>query len=171
MIQNDLLPVDIVVLEYMKNSNIVELGKDAPDTSDMRISRTGGRFRVVNQSEEKGVDPEQREDAPAARIVLRKKGTREQVGSFLVSLWYYTNFTQRLPHYQFPMQHFTVDGKTYAIEMRLKRVYKPYSIHLNQFHHAVYEGTDKPKDFSSDVRLVDPTNDEDREVKIYMNNP
>ena len=34
-----------------------------------------------------------------------------------------------------------------------------------------YLGTDTPRNYSSDVRLVDPTRSVDREVHIWMNNP
>src|SRR5262249_25650663 len=47
----------------------------------------------------------------------------------------------------------------------------PYTIHLKEFRHDRYIGTDKPKNFSSLIRLVDPTRNEDREVLIYMNEP
>jgi hypothetical protein len=44
-------------------------------------------------------------------------------------------------------------------------------IHLIDFRHDRYIGTDTPKNFSSQVRLIDPARNEDREVLIYMNNP
>jgi len=55
--------------------------------------------------------------------------------------------------------------------LRPKRVYKPYSIHLVKFTHKKYIGTDTPKDYASQVRLEDPSRNEDREVKIWMNHP
>jgi hypothetical protein len=163
------LPVNVEVLEYMKNSDLVQARPN--DTKDVRVSQTGTAWRFVNRDEEKGVDTQQREDAPAARVALRDKKTGEVLGTYLVSVWFYSNFTQRLPAYQFAPQHVTVDGKTYTVALRLKRVYKPYTIELKKFHHDMYPGTDVPKNFSSDIRLVDASHGEDREVKIYMNNP
>jgi hypothetical protein len=68
-------------------------------------------------------------------------------------------------------QSFTHEGHTYAIAMRPRRWYLPYSVTLKQFRHDVYPGTDIPKNFSSLIRLQDPTRREDREVLIYMNQP
>ena len=45
------------------------------------------------------------------------------------------------------------------------------AVRLLEFRHDRYLGTDKPKNFSSMVRLVDPSVNEDREVKIWMNHP
>ena len=52
-----------------------------------------------------------------------------------------------------------------------QRFYKPFSLHLVEFKHDRYPGTDIPKNFSSRVRLQRPDTGEDREVLIYMNNP
>lgn len=170
VIKDAQLPVDVEVLEYMKNSDLLQL-RDGETAADMRVSQAGVPFRFVNRAEETGVDTAQREDAPAVRVALRDKKTGEVIGKYLLTVWYYSNFTQRLPVYQFAPQQVAVDGKRYNVELRLKRIYKPYTIELKQFHHEVYPGTEIPKDYSSDIRLQDETRGEDREVKIYMNNP
>jgi ResB-like family len=66
---------------------------------------------------------------------------------------------------------FRVGGKSYQIVLRPKRFYKVFAIQLVQFSHDRYAGTDIPKNFSSRVRLVDPSRHEDRETLIYMNHP
>src|SRR5262249_16045246 len=63
------------------------------------------------------------------------------------------------------------DGKYYLLQLRYKRTYVPYSLTLLNFNHGRYTGTDVAKDFSSSVRLVDPTQNENREVRIWMNHP
>jgi hypothetical protein len=169
VIRHELLPVDVEVVEFLDNSDLV--GARDGDTKDVVVSRTGTRLRVVPRSEETGVDPNAREDAAAVRVNFRKKGTDESLGTHLLSVWFYPNFTQRLPQFQVPPQQLKVDGKTYTAELRLRREYKPYTIHLQEFHHDLYLGTNTPKNFASDVRLLDPTRNEDRQVKIYMNHP
>ena len=79
--------------------------------------------------------------------------------------------TQRLPLYKFAPQQVTADGKNYAVELRYRRAYKPYTIQLLEFRHDLYVGTDTPKNYSSRVRLIDPSRGEDREVLIRMNEP
>jgi hypothetical protein len=66
---------------------------------------------------------------------------------------------------------FQAGGKNYQIVLRPKRFYKPFAIQLVQFSHDRYAGTDIPKNFSSRIRLLDPSSHEDRETLIYMNHP
>jgi hypothetical protein len=68
-------------------------------------------------------------------------------------------------------QQFMAGGRSYALALRDRRVYLPYTLTLEKFSHDVYPGTDIPKNFSSLVRLSNPTRGEDRNVLIYMNQP
>lgn len=68
-------------------------------------------------------------------------------------------------------QSFTFDGRTYTLSMRLLRQYLPYSFTLKQFRHDVYPGTQIPKNFSSQVQVVNHARNESRDVLIYMNQP
>ena len=65
----------------------------------------------------------------------------------------------------------TIDDKEYRIELRHKRIYKTYSILLTDVRADQYQGTQTTRNFSSDIRLIDPTRNVDRNVKIWMNNP
>ncbi|MBV9392230.1 MAG: cytochrome c biogenesis protein ResB [Verrucomicrobia bacterium] len=66
---------------------------------------------------------------------------------------------------------FEASGKKYELVLRPKRFYKPFSVKLLQFRHDTYAGTDIAKNFSSRVRLLDPSRHEDRESLIFMNHP
>jgi hypothetical protein len=68
-------------------------------------------------------------------------------------------------------QQFEVAGRKFQIALRPVRFYAPHRIQLVDFRHDKYRGTEIPKNFSSLIRLTNPTTGEDREVKIYMNNP
>ncbi len=68
-------------------------------------------------------------------------------------------------------QEFKHNGRTYQLALRPERYYKPFNLHLVEFKHDRYAGTDIPKNFSSRVRLQRADTKEDREVLIYMNNP
>lgn len=166
VISRDNLPVDVEVIECTKNSDarhmLIGQGKEG------LISSEGGYYKIVPTGEESGVKSE-REDAAAARVRVRKKGTDEVIGEFYLSLWHYRNYNRRLFFAQ--PQTFVVDGKEYRIELRNRRIDKSYSIQLHRFEHQVYLGTKKAKDFASTVQLRDPQAGEDRTVRVWMNNP
>jgi hypothetical protein len=62
-------------------------------------------------------------------------------------------------------------GKKFTFALRPERIYHPFSLTLLKATHAIYEGTDIPKDFRSRVQLKNPQTGENREVEIYMNSP
>ena len=68
-------------------------------------------------------------------------------------------------------QQFAYDSRNYQLLLRPERFYLPFSLHLIEFRHDKYPGTDIPKNFSSRVRLQNLDSGEDREVRIFMNNP
>jgi hypothetical protein len=68
-------------------------------------------------------------------------------------------------------QGFVAGGRSYRLELRHRREYLPYAVTLKDFRHDVYAGTDIPKNFSSLVRITNPSHGEARDVLIYMNQP
>ena len=97
-------------------------------------------------------------DQPAAYVELFSKATGESLGTYLVAA-------------ALPEQPIEVDGPTYDLALRFKRSYYPYSLTLKDFRFDRYVGTNTPKNYSSLVQLKDPTQNVDREVLIWMNNP
>jgi hypothetical protein len=166
-IANDQLPVDVEVVEYWTNSDLVTPKSEAK-LPNQRRALDGQYYGITKESESSGVDTEAREDTPSARIALYKKGTDTKIGDFFVSLWYYPNMSRRA--LEFPPQKFTVDGKTYLIDLRPRREYKPYALKLKEFRFDKYEGTETAKNFSSLVDVETPGGQK-REFKIFMNNP
>ncbi len=86
-------------------------------------------------------------------------GPEGTLGTFLVS----TMLQQSDP--------FTYQGRTWRIALRAKRDYLPFSITLLKFTHDIYPGTEIPRDFASTIRLRSDDGRDDREVRIFMNNP
>jgi hypothetical protein len=62
-------------------------------------------------------------------------------------------------------------GRTWGINLRGTRAYKPFSITLRDFQHNKYPGTEIPKDFSSYVTLTEAELPEGRDIRIWMNHP
>lgn len=103
---------------------------------------------------------DEQRDLRTAVVEVLNNGT--SVGTWLIS----NVFEER-----FPQQEFEVDGNRYAIGMRYKRTYLPYTITLLEFNHDRYPGTNIPKNFSSRVLVEHSTRNESKEVMIFMNNP
>jgi hypothetical protein len=165
LIRHEALPFDVEVVRYMANSD--DPREPLPGKENLATAGDGLKEMVVELPEVSGTDPDQREDFPSAYVTFKKKNTGESLGTYLVSMWWSIWW---LPGTEHPQQ-VSVDGKTYDVFLRSKRTYKPYSIHLIEFRHDRYMGTDIPKNYSSQVRLVDPSRGEDRETLIYMNHP
>jgi len=64
---------------------------------------------------------------------------------------------------------FTHKGRDYAISIRRTRYYYDFGVRLDDFRFLRYPGTEKAKDFTSDVTLLQGK-DEDRK-RIFMNHP
>jgi ABC-type transport system involved in cytochrome c biogenesis permease subunit len=163
VIQNDQLPFDVQVDEYLPNSLIARV---QPGAANRATAGDGLRFTAEPAREGAGVDSEQRIDLASAYVTLKKKGTGESLGTYLVSDW-----ISEMPVVDQPDQKVTVDGKTYGISLRFKRTYTPYTFQLLEFHHDNYPGTDIPNNFASQVRILDPGQHVDRQVNIHMNVP
>ncbi|HLL89321.1 MAG TPA: cytochrome c biogenesis protein CcsA [Tepidisphaeraceae bacterium] len=150
------LPFTVEIDQFLPNS--AALGpQQAGDRKDARATRGPGvGITVVGTPTARGVDGAV--DLPSAYVTLSTQG--RDLGTFLL--------TTALV---FEPQPVDVDGKPFLVDLRFKRDYKPYSLTLIDFAFDRHTGTNIPKNFSSLVRLQDPTRNEDRQVKIWMNNP
>jgi len=102
-------------------------------------------------------------DLAAAYIDVRKKGTDESLGKYLLSQILTVNDEQ---------EKIEVDGKAYNVSLRFKRTYKDYSLSLKDVRKDDYLGTNTPMNYSSDVVVMDgKENAKVGDFKIWMNNP
>lgn len=177
LIQHELLPLDVRVIRYVQNTTApIALSRNPDLKPDPRVTAGAGlRWRLLERPEGSGVGDLAR-DAPAAYVSFIDKETGKPLGTYLVSLWFYPNFSgRRLDEPQF----IKAGGKTYTIYLRNRRQplrsgagHRPYSIRLIDFRHDLYVGTNVPRNYSSDVVVADPDrNVVDRQVRIWMNNP
>jgi ABC-type transport system involved in cytochrome c biogenesis permease subunit len=155
-IKDSRLPFDLRIDQYYENSMRAKLRpSDAP-----RVTKGDGvHWAMERRRSYSGAGTEAgRVDEPSAYVTPIGKDGKE-LGTWLLSL--------QIDH----PQEVEVEGKKYLMELRFKRLYKPYTMHLIDFAHDKYTGTTMAKNFSSLVRLVDPGKNYDREVKIWMNHP
>ncbi|MCH8839210.1 MAG: cytochrome c biogenesis protein CcsA [Planctomycetes bacterium] len=153
------LPFAIRVVKYLPNAmtRLIQPGEEVIAT------RGEGLLRLAEERPgTTGVANEQTVDLPAAYVELLSKDGKQSLGTVL--LW-------AVPSPSFIVEPVEVDGKPFEVALRFKRLPKSYSVHLIDFRHDLYVGTDTPKNFSSEVRLLDPERHVDRTFKIWMNNP
>ncbi len=155
-ISHSLLPFTIKVTEWMHNSTILGPNQDQGSRKGLVDSGAAIEYAAVPMPRATGVDGAN-VDAPSAYVTVYKG--EQPIGTYIVSA------------YIDQLQAVVVDGRTYWMELRFKRTYKPYSVHLIDFKHDKFTGTQMARNYSSQIRLVDKGRNVDREVLIYMNHP
>ena len=145
-------PITLNVKKHHANSELAAL----PPGMEPSIATAGAGPGVLVQ-ERSLVSADNEMDLPTVFLEITTAGQSQ--GIWLVSA------AMNAP------QSFTFDGRTYTLSMRLLRQYLPYSFTLKQFRHDVYPGTQIPKNFSSQVQVVNHARNESRDVLIYMNQP
>ncbi|MCC5875691.1 MAG: cytochrome c biogenesis protein CcsA [Candidatus Sumerlaeia bacterium] len=148
---HEALPFEFEINRWIPNARLLRANEPTIANRGVGLDAVADELPQV-----RGVDGAMT-DSPSAYVTLYREG--ENLGTWLLSADL------------IDAQAVDVDGKTYGIALRFKRTYKPYTLHLLEFRHDVFVGTQVPRNFSSRVRLVDPTRDTDREVVIWMNNP
>lgn len=152
-IRNSELPFEVRVQKFFPNSMV----EDRPTNSTEMAPASQGVGPLAVVREVPRVTEMDRRDIPSAVVEIQTP--QGSLGTWLVS-----EYIER-------PQQFTYQNRTYKIQLRARRYYNPFTIRLLEFRHDVYPGTDTPKNFSSRVQLERPDTGENREVKIYMNNP
>ena len=147
------MPFRVRVKTFYPNSSLVQQSQPGYEPA----KTTAGPGSGIWWREEPRETEMNRMDMPSAIVEIATP--KSSIGTFLVSGWL-----------EQP-QSFTYNDRSYELLLRQERYYLPFSLHLIEFRHDKYPGTDIPKNFSSRVRLQNVENHEDREVLIYMNNP
>lgn len=153
-VQNHALPFRVEVKTYFPNA-IVAMRDQVP-TAPQSPATTGMGTRLAVFPQPVTYRPDEN-NTPAAVVELI--GAQGSLGTYLLST--------QLPR----SDSFTYEGKTWKIALRTQRRYEPFSLTLLKVTHDIYPGSDIPKNFSSQVRLKTDDGREDREVRVFMNNP
>jgi ABC-type transport system involved in cytochrome c biogenesis permease subunit len=153
-IEGKALPFIVKPLRFYKHSSLRRLapGEKTDATQDL-----GTQITVDKEDASTGVD--NKVDIASVFVELKAKEGGKSLG-----VWMFSQHVRT--------QTVTVDGKNYTAELRYKRSYKPYSIHLRDVRKNDYIGTATPRDYSAYVRMVDSETRFDRDdIRIWMNNP
>jgi ABC-type transport system involved in cytochrome c biogenesis permease subunit len=150
------LPFTIRVHRWLKNSALrtPTAGESNAATAGFGTLQIAGAVRPAT-----GVGQDAgKVDTAAAYLELVSKKSGRSLGTYLVSQ-------------EFADQPVEVDGHTYDVALRYKRIYHPFTVTLKDFRFDRYAGTNTAKNYSSLVVFKDPQHHIEREVPIWMNNP
>jgi ResB-like family len=161
IIRHESLPFQIVVRNFFQNSRLQMINEG--DKNAQPLANRGPGAQVIVQPMPLATAPDEQNVVSAAVEIIPSSlanGTpRESLGTWLVS------DALGAP------QEFSWMNRTWRLMMRPARYYKPYSVTLQKFTHEKYAGTEIPKNFASQIALIDPERSLNRDVLIYMNHP
>jgi ABC-type transport system involved in cytochrome c biogenesis permease subunit len=164
IISDPALPLKIRVLEYFENSTRAEVGPNNPATK-------GVGLEVAVAPKDKSGGAKMESNSPSAYIELLDSEDKS-LGVFLTNhalaeraLYEPDGKTKDV------LDSVTVDGETYQFGLRLHREVKPYWVQLDDVQRINWSGSTTPRDYSSFIRIVDTETGEDRNERVWMNNP
>ncbi len=153
------LPFSIVFRNYLKNARIRAVSSKEPN---LATSGTGLIWMADESKPGAGTDTSSKVDSPAVYATLESKADGKSLGTYLAS--WVLSMSDETDTVQ-------VDGKTFRIALRPKRIYKPYVFELKDVRAENYLGTSTARNYASTVHLVDRSRNVDEEKTIWMNNP
>ncbi len=149
------MPFDIQVMSFLQNSALRDV---RPDDKNPATTGAGTRLFAEAKRAAAGADSDSKVNLASVYVKLLDKRDGHSLGEYL--------FNQELKP-----QTVRVDGKKYDVELRFKREYEPYAVHLDNVTMTPYEGTTIPHDYRSEVRLVDEDTGLVHSFAIWMNHP
>lgn len=161
-ISDERLPVDIEIVDWLPNSEIVPPIKVTEDQRKANLATTGvGKELLVQPVRQSvGTDTDSKFDSPSAYVKLTDRKSQTDLGTYLVS----TRLNEGLDKIK-------TDAGEFAISLRFQHLYKNYSVRLDDFQKNNYMGTSSTKDFSSYVTITPGGGKASFEQRIWMNNP
>ncbi len=165
VIDDSRFPFTIEAVEYFPNSELISL--DGPNmgsaATSMATAGFGTKWLATPQRESTGTDTDQEVDEAAAYVRLVDRSTGDPIGTYLVAHRAYdAGIADRI----------RLGDQEYMLGLRLKHVYKPYSVTLSDVEARNYLGTDIPNWFSSDILIQDASQSAAaNRQKVWMNNP
>ena len=157
------LPVSIRVERWVGNSSLL---RREGDTTGLRGAALVHRVESVPRAA--GIDPAI--DFPSAEVTLVSKEGGASLGTWLVTAVPDSVRGQSRMFSAFP-QPVELEQTTWQLQLRFARRQLAYRIEVDAVTHETYPGTTIPRNFASEVRVVDETTKASRTAKVWMNHP
>ncbi len=182
-IKHEKLPFTLKVKEMWPNSDIAFRAPMEKNKPPLTTNGVAQRFHFEEEALTKEMD---KKNIPV--VIVEVMDGQENRGAWVLPGWAGDSTLVSAVHFDYEKragheaataistalsqpQIVEVKGKSYSFAVRPTRAYEPYSMTLLKTTHAVYPGTDIPKDFRSRVLIENSATQEKREVDIFMNNP
>ena len=160
-IEHKSLPFRIVVRNFYQNSRLHMMNESGVSGSPLANQGPGAQVIVERVPRATGMNDR---DVVSAVIELLPMQTGDSAAERTLGTWLVCEALGA-------PQTFSWAGHSWLLVMRAARYYKPYSVTLQKFTHERYVGTEIPKNFASQITLIDPERAVNRNVLIYMNHP
>jgi ABC-type transport system involved in cytochrome c biogenesis permease subunit len=166
-IEDEQLPFAIDILDYQRSSSVRMQRGESTDKTVATTGRNAG-FEIVEAKPASGAMGSSVDIASGYfRFTDPKSG--EPIATYLLSqemLMMRDNQVRT-----FDLDTVKAGDVEYEVQLRFAREYKDYAVHLIDVRKDDYLGTNIPRNYSSEVRLVDEKRNVDQELTIWMNNP
>jgi len=152
-------PFQLKILEFFPNTDM-DIKEEEGATEGYPFQVGDRTVRVVAKKAKKTFDPQEINFVSA---LVEVKAGDQTYGPFFIS--------NRLEFFEDHRRHsFEHEGKEFAIALRRTRYYYDFGVRLDDFRFLRYPGTEKAKDFTSDVTLLLPDGSTEPK-RIFMNHP
>jgi len=157
-----LLPFQVAVIEYHANSDVRPV---KPDEKTPATTGRGLKEALINLPAAKGTDMGGGVDFAGAYVKLTSNDGKD-LGTFLLS-----QLASEQKNPEKFAERVTVDGKEYQLFLRFQREYLKFTCSLKDVRKDDYVASNTPRNYSSDIQLVDEATGVDQPVHIKMNDP
>lgn len=156
------LPFDLEVVRFYKNAGTVV--RNALPGEKLLATRGLGTIKTVD--EQRPVTSGEGVDQSVAWITVYPKGKKEPLGTYMFHAGYGTNdLSEKV---QLPGGG---EPESFNVSLRYQRKYMPYTIDLHEVRKDDYLGSDIPRNYSSDISLIEAENNVKHDHHIRMNEP
>lgn len=167
ILDDETLPCDVRIVEYMKNSRLEPLGpqQNSPATAGLGLTKKLVALKPVGGAMSDSIN------FAGAYVELTSRESGEPIGTYLLSQEENDRgqmFSGMLPDKPVTLE---IDGRSFEMALRFKQERKPYDVYLKDVQRINYSGTETPRDYSSVIVITDRETGEKLEDKTWMNNP
>ncbi len=163
-IEDAKLPFRMEIVQVHRNASLRPLPEGRTPVANRGRGRT---LEVVAVSHGTGASGGNVDQAAVFVRCLHEK-TGEDLGTYLLSQVVLEDMRGAMA---FDTDSVEVDGRSYDLQLRFQRSYKPYSVKLLDVVKEDYPGTKTPRVYSSRFQMVDAPRQLDSTFEIAMNSP